>query len=85
MKDIKAVDDEGNDSNTVIAYLNIFTRLFILGNLSPFSSVRLKQVKKRHFLDFSLACALLKATPAGLLGDLKTLGFLLEALRERDL
>lgn len=40
---------------------------------------------KRHFSDPSLACSLLKATPARLMGDLETLGFLFEALCERDL
>ena len=75
MKDIKAVDDEDIDANTVAAYLDIFKRLFITDN----------QAEKRHFADPSLACALLKATPAGLLGDLETLGFLFEALCERDL
>jgi len=49
------------------------------------SSVRLKQAEKRHFVDPSLACALLKATPSGLINDLETLGFLFEALCERDL
>lgn len=90
MKDIKAVDDEDIDSNTVAAYLDIFKRLFITDNQPSFSSgirssVRVKQAEKRHFADPSLACALLKATPAGLLGDLETLGFLFEALCERDL
>ena len=90
MKDIKAVDDEDIDGNTVAAYLDIFKRLFITDNQPPFSSgirssVRVKQAEKRHFADPSLACALLKATPAGLLWDLETLGFLFEALCERDL
>ncbi len=90
MKDIKAVDDENIDGNTVAAYLDIFKRLFITDNQPPFSagirsSVRVKQAEKRHFSDPSLACALLKATPARLLGDLETLGFLFEALCERDL
>ena len=90
MKDIKAVDDEDIDSNTVSAYLDIFKRLFITDNQPPFSSgirssVRVKQAEKRHFSDPSLACALLKAAPAGLMGDLETLGFLFEALCERDL
>lgn len=35
--------------------------------------------------DPSLACALLKLTPAALLNDLETLGFMFEALCERDL
>ena len=90
MRDIKAVDDEDIDSNTVAAYLDIFKRLFLTDNQPPFSSgirssVRVKQAEKRHFADPSLACALLKATPVGLLGDLETLGFLFEALCERDL
>lgn len=90
MKDIKAIDDEDIDSNTLSAYLDIFNRLFIIDNQPPFapgirSSVRVKQAEKRHFVDPSLASALLKATPTSLLSDLKTLGFLFEALCERDL
>lgn len=88
--DVKSMDDEDIDANTVASYLDIFKRLFITDNQPPFSanirsSVRLKQAEKRHFADPSLACALLKATPSGLLGDLETLGFLFEALCERDL
>lgn len=90
MKDIKAMDDEDIDGNTVAAYLDIFQRLFLTDNQPPFatgvrSSVRVKQAEKRHFSDPSLACALLKITPDGLIGDLETLGFLFEALCERDL
>ena len=90
MRDIKAVDDEDIDGETVSAYLDIFKRLFITDNQPPFaagirSSVRIKQAEKRHFSDPSLACALLRATSAGLIGDLETLGFLFEALCERDL
>lgn len=90
IRDVKAIDDADIDSNTIAAYLDIFKRLFITDNQPPFSvgirsSVRIKQAEKRHFADPSLACALLKATPASLLGDLETLGFLFEALCERDL
>ncbi len=88
--DIKEVDDEDIDVETVQEYLDIFERLFIVDNQPPFStgvrsSVRVKQAVKRHFSDPSLACALLKATPSSLLGNLETLGFLFEALCERDL
>lgn len=89
-KDIKAIDDEDIDTDTIAVYLDIFTRLFLLDNQPPFaanirSSTRLKQAEKRHFVDPSLACALLKAKPNRLLNDLETLGFLFEALCERDL
>ena len=88
--DIREMDDEDIDINTVKDYLDIFERLFIIDNQPPFStgvrsSVRVKQAVKRHFSDPSLACSLLKVTPASLMGDLETLGFLFEALCERDL
>lgn len=90
VRDIRAVDEEDIDPATVAAYLDIFRRLFITDDLPPFSagirsSVRVKQAEKRHFADPSLACALLRATPEVLLGDLEILGFLFEALCERDL
>ena len=88
--DIKEIDDEDIDVETVATYLDIFNRLFLTDNQQPFSaklrsSVRVKQAEKRHFCDPSLACALLKATPEKLIGDLETFGFLFEAMCERDL
>ena len=88
--DIREVDDEDIDVETVAEYLNIFERLFITDNQYPFargvrSSVRVRQAVKRHFADPSLACCLLNLTSQGLLEDLETLGFLFEALCERDL
>ena len=89
-KDISATDNEEISIEAVATYLDIFQRLFITENQPPFSSrlrssVRVKQGEKRHFTDPSLACALLGATPDMLLNDLNTLGFLFEALCERDL
>lgn len=90
LKDIKAADDEDIDANTVAAYLDIFKRLFLTDDQPPFSvgarsSVRIKQAAKRHLADPSLAASLLRVTPEGLMHDLETLGFLFEALCERDL
>ena len=88
--DIKEIDDEDIDVETVATYLDIFNRLFLTDNQPPFSaklrsSVRVKKEEKRHFCDPSLACALLNATPEKLIGDLETFGFLFESLCERDL
>ena len=88
--DIKEKDAEDIDAETVSSYLNLYERLFLIDNQPPFSTkirsfVRVKQGEKRHFSDPSLACAALKMTPDMLLGDLETLGFLFEALCERDL
>lgn len=88
--DIEKIGDENIDAETINAYLDIFNRLFIIDNQPPFStsvrsSVRIKQAVKRHFADPSLTCALLNISADGLIQDLETLGFLFEALCERDL
>ena len=88
--DIRDVDDESIDYDSVCTYLDVFERLFLLDNQKPFSSnirssVRIKQSEKRHFCDPSLPCALLNATPDRLINDLETFGFLFESLCERDL
>lgn len=89
-RDISAIDDASLDLGTVGTYLDIFDRLFLLDNQPPFapnlrSSIRVKQAEKRHFVDPSIAAALLGATEEGLLNDLPTLGFLFESLVVRDL
>ena len=58
--DIKEIDDEDVDVETIKEYLDIFERLFLIDNQPPFSSnvrssVRIKQAVKRHFCDPSLA------------------------------
>lgn len=88
--DIKEIDNEDIDIDTVSSYLDVLDRLFLLDNDEPFStnirsSIRVKQAEKRHFADPSLACALLNLTEEKLIGDLKLFGFLFEALVERDL
>jgi len=90
VKDIKDTDSENIDRDTVKSYLDLFDRMFLLDDQKPFaaklrSSVRVKQAEKRHLADPSLACTLLGATKDMLLHDLETLGFLFEALCERDL
>ena len=89
-KDISGVDGEKVDDDTITAYLDVLRRLFILDNQQPFapatrSSLRIKQAEKRHLADPSLACALLKLTPQGLINDLETFGLLFEAMCVRDL
>lgn len=88
--DIKEIDEEDITVETTATYLDVLTRLFLIDNQRPYSyrirsSVRVKQAEKRHLADPSLACALLDITPKMLLNDLNTLGFLFEALCERDL
>lgn len=89
-RDIKASDGQDISIDTVAAYLDIFRRLYLLDEQPAFSvelrsSIRVKQAAKRHFVDPSLAAALLGATPEKLLNNLETAGFLFEALCEQDL
>lgn len=88
--DIKEIDNEDIDVDTLSSYLDAFDRLFLLDNDEPFStnirsSVRVKQAKKRHFADPSMACALLNITEDKLINDLETFGFLFESLVIHDL
>lgn len=88
--DIKEIDNEDIDIDTLASYLNAFDRLFLLDNDEPFStnirsSVRVKQAEKRHFADPSMTCALLNLTEDKLINDLETFGFLFESLVIHDL
>lgn len=89
-KDIKEKDEEDLDNDTIALYLTLFERMFLIENQKAFSSnirssTRIKQLDKRHFVDPSLAGALLNVSKDMLINDLNTLGFLFEALCERDL
>lgn len=89
-KDIKALDAEDIDIDTVASYLNALNKLYLLDNDEPFlsnirSSIRVKQSKKRHFADPSITCSILNLTEDKLINDLETFGFIFEAMVERDL
>ncbi|MBQ8142449.1 MAG: ATP-binding protein [Bacilli bacterium] len=88
--DIKEKDFDDINIDTITDYLNLFNKLYLIENIPPFSSnirssLRLKQSEKRHFVDPSLACALLNLSKQKLLDDLNLLGFLFESMVERDL
>lgn len=90
LSDIILNEKESMSRNTIAKYLQVLDRLFIFNNQLPFgvgirSSLRVKQMEKRHFADPAMAAALLNLTPKKLLSDLNTFGFLFEALVERDL
>ena len=75
---------------TTADYLNVLQRLMIVEPLPAWQttlrdSARLRQAPKWHFVDPSLAVALLQTTPEQLLAEPKTLGLLFESLAIRDL
>lgn len=83
-------DDEIIAQSTYVKYRGYLDRLYILEDQPAFnpnlgSPVRVGKMPKRHLTDPSLAVAALRASPEMLSDDHRTLGFLFEALCERDL
>ncbi|MEE8793068.1 MAG: DUF4143 domain-containing protein [Erysipelotrichaceae bacterium] len=89
-KDISDADGILIDRKTISDYLDVYRRLFLISDTPAYSSsmrssVRVKQQSKRHLCDPSLSAALMHCTMDSLMNDLNTMGFLFEALVERDL
>ena len=93
---LKDIEDYANEKEiiesriTIDDYLYILNRLHITENQNAYnenyrSPERVGKSVKRHFTDPSLACACLDLTKNKLINDLKTFGFMFEALVERDL
>lgn len=76
--------------NTVLEYIAVLEKLYLIENQIAFSvnlrsSSRVGKSSKRHLIDPSLVCGILGLTSETLLNDINFLGFLFEALCERDL
>ena len=76
--------------DTVREYIEALRRLMIIEDQPAWaphlrSKSRTRSASKRHFVDPSLAVALLRATPERLLKDLNLFGFLFESFVIRDL
>lgn len=78
------------DMDTVASYVNALERLMIVEPQPPWavhlrSRSRVRNGRKFHFVDPSLAIAALGASPESLLSDLNTTGLLFESMVVRDL
>lgn len=78
------------DSRTVADYLNALQRLYVVEDVEAWnpnirSRVAIRTSDTRYFVDPSIATASLGLKPDGLIGDLKTFGFIFETLAMRDL
>ena len=89
---IKDVNEENDvaSRNTVLEYIDVLEKLHLIENQIAFSinlrsSSRVGKTAKRHFTDPSLVCGILGLTTESLINDVNFLGFLFEALCERDL
>lgn len=85
-----ANEDYRLSRNTLSDYLSVLSKLYLIENQEAYTfNLRSKDMvgksSKRHFTDPSLACAALDITKDKLMNDIKTFGFMFEALVERDL
>ena len=75
---------------TLDVYLNALRRIFVIEDQPAWSPALrsrtvIRRSSKRHFVDPSIATAVLGTNPVGILKDFNTFGFLFESLCTRDL
>jgi len=90
IRDDIGADEKSLTEKSVSSYMNALRRLFVIEDLPAWGpALRSKTVirtsPKRHFVDPSIAVAVLRASPDSLLKDFKTFGLLFESLCVRDL
>ncbi|MGI6046444.1 MAG: ATP-binding protein [Petrimonas sp.] len=90
IKNDMETDDIGLSEKTISLYLNALRRIFVVEDLPAWSpSLRSKTAirtsSKRQFVDPSIATAVMRTSPDGLLKDFETFGFLFESLCTRDM
>jgi len=88
--DLAANETGSFDDDTVYSYLNALKGIFAVEDMPAWCpNLRCKTPVRtsdtRYFADPSIATSALRIGPKGLMGDLKTFGFLFETLAVRDL
>lgn len=78
------------DDDTVYSYINALKRIFAIEDMPAWCpnlrcKTPIRTSDTRYYTDPSIATAALRIGPRGLMGDLKTFGFLFETLAVRDL
>jgi predicted AAA+ superfamily ATPase len=87
-EDIEATDI-GISDKTINTYINALRRIFVVEDLPAWapslrSKTAIRTTEKRHFVDPSIATAVMRTNPEGILTDFKYFGFLFESLCTRD-
>jgi predicted AAA+ superfamily ATPase len=85
-----STDDETLSEKSMSDYMRALRRIFVLDELPAWnpalrSKTAIRTTPTRHFVDPSLAVAVLRTNPDGLLHDFETFGLLFESLCVRDL
>ena len=83
-------NEENISEKTIASYINALRRIFVVEDLPAWSpamrsKTKIRTSSKRHFIDPSIAAAVLQVAPDGLLSDFHTFGLLFESLCVRDL
>lgn len=89
LKDIESTETNISDK-TFSVYYNALRRIFVIEDMPAWSpSLRsqtaIRTSPKRHFVDPSIATAVMRINPAAVLHDFEYFGFLFEALCARDI
>ena len=89
-QDMLSNDDNTLAENSVASYIEALRKIFIVEDMPAWSTnLRSKTVIRtsptRYFVDPSIAVAAMGISPKDLISDLKTFGFLFEAMAIRDL
>ena len=87
--DIEATEITISDK-TIGSYMNALRRIFLVEDLPAWapslrSKTAIRTSPKRHFVDPSIATAILRTNPDGILKDFQFFGFLFESLCTRDI
>ena len=89
-EDLKDNEVAAFDDGTISSYLDALRKIFVVEDMPAWnpnlrSKTAIRTADTRYFVDPSIATAALGLGPADLMGDLKTTGFLFEAMCVRDL
>lgn len=89
-QDIAVNDEASMSEETIASYLNALRKIFVVEDMPAWnpnlrSKTAIRAADTRYYIDPSIAVAALGIGPNDLLNDLKTFGFLFEALCVRDL
>lgn len=83
-------NDIGISEKTLSSYLNALRRIFVIEDTPAWmpslrSKTPIRTSPKRNFVDPSIATAVMRTNPSGLLNDFETFGFMFESLCTRDM
>lgn len=83
-------NDIGISEKTLSSYLNALRRIFVIEDTPAWmpslrSKTAIRTSPKRNFVDPSIATAVMRINPSGLLNDFETFGFMFESLCTRDM